>query len=101
MERKKICSLYFVPMLLCCLCIFSQRAAASTGVYVPDPVTSFVANVRDAAYGAVGDGAADDTAAIQRAIDAASAAGGGTVYIPAGNYRINTLYQTGNSYEKA
>lgn len=101
MERKKIWSLYFVPMLLCCLCIFSQRAAASTGVYVPDPVTSFVASVRDAAYGAVGDGAADDTAAIQRAIDAASTAGGGTVYIPAGNYRINTLYQTGNSYEKA
>ena len=90
-----------MPMLLCFLCILSQRVSASTGVYVPDPVTSFVANVRDQAYGAVGDGVSDDTAAIQKAIDAVSAAGGGIVDIPAGKYRINTLYQTGKSYEKA
>ena len=81
--------------------VFSQRAEASTGVYVPDPVTGFVANVRDAAYGAVADGVSDDTAAIQRAIDAVSAAGGGIVDIPAGNYMINTLHQTGHSYERA
>ena len=90
-----------MSMLVCFLCIFSKRAAASTGVYVPDPVTGFVANVQDAAYGATGDGVSDDTAAIQRAIDAVSAAGGGIVDIPAGNYRINTIYQTGYSYEKA
>jgi len=90
-----------MSIVVCFLFIFSQRASASTGVYVPDPVTSFVANVKDAAYGATGDGVSDDTAAIQRAIDAVSAAGGGIVDIPAGNYMINTLYQTGNSYEKA
>ena len=81
--------------------VFSQRAKASTGVYVPDPVTGFVANVRDAAYGAVADGVSDDTVAIQRAIDAVSAAGGGIVDIPTGNYMINTLHQTGYSYERA
>ncbi|MEU0213612.1 glycosyl hydrolase family 28-related protein [Streptomyces sp. NPDC006265] len=43
-------------------------------------------NVRD--YGAKGDGAADDRAAIQAAINAASAAGGGTVYIPVGTYLL-------------
>lgn len=38
------------------------------------------------AYGAVGDGAKDDAAAIQAAIDTASAAGGGSVVIPAGTF---------------
>lgn len=37
-------------------------------------------------YGAAGDGVADDTAAVQAAIDAASAAGGGVVFFPAGHY---------------
>lgn len=101
MELKKKWFVRFIPMLVCFMGVFSQRAKASTGVYVPDPVTGFVANVRDAAYGAVADGVSDDTAAIQRAIDAVSAAGGGIVDIPAGNYMINTLHQTGYSYERA
>ena len=37
-------------------------------------------------FGATGDGKTLDTAAINKAIDAAAAAGGGTVYFPAGNY---------------
>ncbi|GAA1265034.1 hypothetical protein GCM10009665_62930 [Kitasatospora nipponensis] len=40
------------------------------------------------AYGAVGDGATDDTAAVQSAITAAGAAGGGTVYLPEGTYLV-------------
>lgn len=39
-------------------------------------------------YGARGDGVADDTAAIQRAINAVVAADGGVVYLPHGKYRI-------------
>ena len=38
------------------------------------------------AYGAKGDGKTLDTDAINRAIDAAAAAGGGTVHVPAGRY---------------
>lgn len=44
-------------------------------------------NVR--AYGAVGDGVADDTAEIQAALTAAFNAGGGTVRIPAGTYKTS------------
>jgi len=41
-------------------------------------------NVRD--FDAKGDGAADDTAAFQRALDAAAKAGGGIVHAPSGRY---------------
>ena len=45
-------------------------------------------NVRD--FGAVGDDATDDTAAIQQAIDAAGAVQG-SVWFPAGHYRCGML----------
>jgi hypothetical protein len=41
-------------------------------------------SVRD--FGALGDGKTDDTAAFQKALDAAGLAGGGTVHAPRGNY---------------
>ncbi len=44
-------------------------------------------NVRS--FGAKADQTTDDTAAFQTAIDAASAAGGGMVFVPAGTYRLN------------
>lgn len=43
------------------------------------------------AYGAVGDGTANDTAAIQAAIDAAWAAGGGIVVLPVGDWKVTGL----------
>ena len=47
-------------------------------------------NVRQ--YGAKGDGATVDTAAINRAIDAAVASGGGTVFFPAGVYLSYSIH---------
>lgn len=47
-------------------------------------------------YGAKGDGKSLDTKAIDQAIDAASAAGGGTVYFPAGDYLSVTIHLKNN-----
>jgi alpha-glucosidase len=52
------------------------------------PHTGFY-NVKE--YGAKGDGVSIDGFAINKAIDAAAAAGGGTVYFPAGNYLSYTI----------
>jgi hypothetical protein len=53
-------------------------------------------SVQDPLYAAAGDGATDDTAAIAAAIDAASAAGGGIVWFPAGVYAISALIEVPN-----
>jgi hypothetical protein len=47
-------------------------------------------NAKNAPYGAVGNGTNDDTAAIQAALNAAAAAGGGVVYLPTGNYLVGS-----------
>jgi polygalacturonase len=43
------------------------------------------------AFGAVGDGTNNDTAAFQKALDAAKTAGGGMVFVPPGNYLIGSI----------
>jgi hypothetical protein len=48
-----------------------------------------VFNVKDPAYGALGNGSNDDTAEIQAAIAACNSAGGGTVYFPPGVYVVS------------
>jgi polygalacturonase len=57
-------------------------------------VDSPVFNVKT--FGAKGDGKVLDTAAINKTIDAAAAAGGGTVYFPAGNYLSVSIHLKSN-----
>lgn len=61
-------------------------AAFARAAESPPPVSvqPGLLNVRD--FGAVGDGLADDAAAIQKALDTAGSAGGGIVFLPTGNY---------------
>ena len=62
-----------IPFFLACLLLGAAL-----------PLTAADFDVK--AYGATGDGNTLDTAAINKAIEAAAAAGGGTVEFPAGNY---------------
>ena len=57
---------------------------------VPAPTSPLLVNVRDAAYGAKGDGVSDDTAAIQKALNQVAGTGG-TVLVPTGTYMINAI----------
>jgi polygalacturonase len=58
--------------------------------------TSPAADFDIRAFGATGDGKTLDTAAINKAIDAAAAAGGGTVRFPAGNYLSYSIHLKSN-----
>jgi polygalacturonase len=61
------------------------------------PATPIVQNVFDVkTFGATGDGKTLDTTAINKAIAAASAAGGGTVYFPAGSYLSGSIPMASN-----
>jgi polygalacturonase len=51
-------------------------------------------NIKD--FGAVGDGINLDSKAINKSIDAAANAGGGTVYFPAGNYLSGSIHLKSN-----
>jgi hypothetical protein len=78
---------------------FTQSGTGATARTVENKLKDTV-SVKD--FGAVGNGVADDTTAIQAAIDAISAQSlsvlyskGGTVYFPSGKYRTtNTIYLT-------
>ena len=56
--------------------------------------TPMFLNVRQ--FGAVGDGEALDTKAINRAIDSAASVGGGTVVLPAGKYLCGSIHLKSN-----
>jgi hypothetical protein len=51
-------------------------------------LSSLLINVKDASYGARGDGTTDDTSAIQAAINAATSGGG--IFFPPGTYKITS-----------
>jgi len=76
--------------LVITLALVSLTAVIGTSLaaaeFPPEPA---MFNVKT--YGAVGDGVAIDTEAIQKTIDACHAEGGGIVRIPAGDFQIGTI----------
>lgn len=80
--KKTLLALIFI------LC--GQLAASAQGDLVTsdDPRLNEWLNLRK--FGAVGDGSTNDGPALQAALNALSTAGGGTLYVPPGKYRIAT-----------
>jgi polygalacturonase len=77
-------------------------ASASTVAYAASQQAANGAHARSPLffdvriYGAVGDGKSYDTAAFNAAIEACAAAGGGTVYVPAGSYLCYSIHLRSN-----
>jgi polygalacturonase len=71
----------------------SGKGLVSNGTYLvsssPTVTPRNIFNVHD--YGAIGDGKHIETIAINQAIEACNKVGGGTVYLPAGNYLTGTV----------
>ncbi|AWI10272.1 glycoside hydrolase family 28 protein [Ereboglobus luteus] len=80
---RRLCALFIIHFSL-----FISGGIAAAHFTPPNyPVPTFpdrTFNLRD--FGAKGDGKANDTAAFNKAFIACSKAGGGTVYVPPGNY---------------
>lgn len=72
--------------------VFLMLHCPAVGLSGSDETTAgastFRLNIRD--FGATGDGASDDTAAFQSALDRAGSSGGGQVFVPPGRYAIRT-----------
>lgn len=73
-----------ITLLLLCACFTVSAASLVDGYY----------NVKN--YGAKGDGKNIDSYGINKAIDAAVAEGGGTVYLPAGSYLSGSIHLKSN-----
>jgi polygalacturonase len=85
------------PLVSKCLFLailaFSQTLFL-TASFAADSADKSFYNVRN--YGAVGDGKNLDSPSIDKAIQAAAAAGGGTVYLPPGTYLSGTIHLANN-----
>jgi inhibitor of cysteine peptidase len=95
LKRRQAVYLALVCVVAALAASYGARAGASAGVArraaAPAPRAgaapqSFV--LTD--FGAAGDGVTDDGPALQAALDALAAAGGGTLHVPAGRYAIVT-----------
>lgn len=89
--RKHFALIIAISFVLAILFSVTPRVTLSSSPLVAE---SNVYNIKT--FGATGDGKTLDTVAINKTIDAAAAAGGGTVYFPAGNYLSVSIHLKSN-----
>jgi len=83
--------LLLVAFVVCALTL--TKTTLSAGTPADQQTAAATSRAFDVhAYGAKGDGKALDSPAVNRAIEAAAAAGGGTVLFPAGTYRCFSIH---------
>jgi polygalacturonase len=70
--------------------------AAPTTASIKTPTSGSGAPYDVKAFGAKGDGKTLDTATVNRAVEAAAHAGGGTVVFPSGNYLCHSIHLRSN-----
>src|SRR4051812_31899034 len=103
MKTNKRLRLVFVILFASAACLMAARGQQPVSTQKPGRASNVPArsnssagvyNIR--AFGARGDGHKIDTPAINKAIEAAAAAGGGTVLFPAGDYLSVSIHLKSN-----
>jgi len=84
--RSPLLAILILALAFCAF-TFGQTVHSTATIVVAQKNSPFVGAFDVRKYGAKGDGKALDSPAINKAIDAAAAAGGGTVLVLAGTYR--------------
>jgi polygalacturonase len=93
MTRKEFLKGAFAAGITSAAGLAQSRPAQAPAASSPGPAAAHPDGWFDVRrFGARGDGQELDTGAINRAIEAAAAAGGGTVYLPAGKYLSYSLH---------
>ena len=90
MKNRHAARLTLATVIVCIVAALAAgaRAARVEPARAALPASAQTFNLAD--FGAVGDGVADDGPALQAALDAVIAAGGGTLLVPAGHFAIAT-----------
>ncbi len=94
MRTRKLLLMSCLGLALSIAWLASQSVSTRAQRVPPGERVASSYNVRT--FGAKGDGKALDTAAINRAIEAAAKAGGGTVFFPAGDYLSVSIHLKSN-----
>lgn len=111
MDRRNLSRLLLTSATAAAGAVFTRRASAQScaSPCYPRTAAEIAAEVTPVNYayvpgdvrrhGAVGDGVANDTAAIQRCIKAQAQTNGGTVYFPVGIYKVTSGFSVSRSVQ--